>query len=117
MPMAEERAQNRQNSAPGQDPWYTPSPSNVVLLHDLAEIRELWGASHERVYKAVRDGKLHAYGRPGRQKYYSRAELLAVFGEPTTFDTPPALKRRDNGERAKGGEQQSFELETGSVAA
>jgi hypothetical protein len=101
--MATEQGHNSSHSAPGQDPWYTGSPSNVVLLLDLAEIRKLWGATHERVYRAVRDGKLRAYGRPGRQKYYSSVELIGLFGEPPTSPMPPVLKHPRNGRGATGG--------------
>jgi len=74
-----------------------------VLLHDLEEIHALWGFREEKVYRAVALGQLHAYGRPGRQKYYSDVELRAAFGEPKNGHQPPAAKRRDSGSDGRGG--------------
>jgi hypothetical protein len=96
---------------------HAPSPSNVVLLHDLSEIRALWGIGEDRVYRAVANGLLHAYGRPGRQKYYSSLELIRAFGEPLTSPIPPALKRRDNRSDATGGQYSQGELALTSRAA
>ena len=84
-----------------------------MSLHDLAEIRELWGVAHSAIYRAVERGQLRAYGRPGRQKYYSEAELTALFGAPSK-PRPPA---RQNGADATGGQQQGFELGTAAEAA
>src|SRR5579864_5998857 len=91
--MATDPVQNRANPERSQDRSFPPSPGNVVLLHDLTEIHALWGVSHRAVYRAVERGSLRAYGRPGRQKYYSEAELVQVFGEPPHRTPPPDSKR------------------------
>jgi hypothetical protein len=86
---------------------HAPAPRVVVELLDLAEICERWGFSHDRVYRAVARGRLHAYGRPGRQKYYSAAELIAVFGPPSGGPERPLKIARED----RGGNQQRFEFE------
>jgi len=88
-----------------------------VLLLDLREIREEWGATAERVYRAVRDGKLRAYGRPGRQKYYSRAELVQAFGEPLNPDPPARLKRLGKSADVSGRQLSFGELADAAAAA
>jgi hypothetical protein len=104
--MAVERQNNSPDSPARQGLRSVPAPSNVVLLHDLEEIHALWGKNVETVYRAVRDGKLRAYGRPGRQKYYSEAELISAFGEPPNQPRDPG-KTKDN---ATGGYPQQGDL-------
>ena len=53
------------------------APKNVIQLVDLVEIKERWGVGPDRVWRAAAQGWIHAYGRPGRQKYYSAAEIEA----------------------------------------
>lgn len=101
--MAEERANNTPESSRSQGSRYVASPSNVVLLHDLDEIRAIWGASADRVYRAAARGELHAYGRPGRQKYYSEAELIQAFGEPPNRTQPPVHNRARKSDGVTGG--------------
>jgi hypothetical protein len=65
---------------------YPKAPGNVITLLDLDEVRRLWGLSVYAIYKYAdehREGEdaLHTYGRPGRQRYYSYAELRRAFGE------------------------------------
>lgn len=54
-----------------------PRGDKVIELVDLVEIRERWGVGHDRVWRAVAQGHIHAYGRPGRQRYYSAREIEA----------------------------------------
>ncbi len=91
--MATERSEDRPDSPSRQGGKYFPSPTNVVSLLDLSEIEAEWGITEYRVYRAAAEGRLRAYGRPGHQKYYSRAELVQVFGEPGDRTQPPHLKR------------------------
>jgi len=80
------------------------APREVITLHDLDEIHALWGVGHERIYAAVARGQLRAYGRPGRQKFYSEAELIALLG-PKRFgpsDGPAKLSASDNGRNQQG---------------
>jgi len=58
---------------------WVPAPrgDKVVQLLDLSEIQERWGIGEYRIYRAVALGQIRAYGRPGRQKYYSAAEIEA----------------------------------------
>ena len=58
------------------------APGDVVTLRNLVEIKAMWDKGWDAVYRAVARGELRAYGRPGRQKYYSEAELTRVFGQP-----------------------------------
>jgi predicted DNA-binding transcriptional regulator AlpA len=60
-------------------PGYFPAPrgADVIRLVDLDEIQQRWGVSENKVYRAVALGYIRAYGRPGRQKYYSAAEIEA----------------------------------------
>ena len=111
--MATDRANNNRESSRSQESRYVPTPGNVVLLHDLEEIRAIWGASADRVYRAVARGLLHAYGRPGRQKYYAERELIIAFGEPSRgpSNDPAKLSASDNGRN-----QGSFEFETSRAA-
>lgn len=69
-----------------------------MQLLDLAEIADLWGLNEFRIYRAVSDGRLRAYGRPGRQKYYSAVEVIAEFGcprDPRPDDPPEIARLRD----------------------
>ena len=59
-----------------------PRGQDIVQLLDLDEIAQRFGVGSYHVYVAVAEGRLRAYGRPGRQKYYSLAELIEVFDEP-----------------------------------
>ncbi len=116
--MADELAKDRPNSWPRQEELeldVAPLPGNVVLLRNLAEIHDLWGKDAKTVYRAARHGALRAYGRPGRQKYYSEAELVAVFGEPLNGHTPPASRRQHRASDVSG-EQLSWP-EIGNAAA
>lgn len=54
-----------------------PRGDQVVELVDLDEIKHRWGVGENRLYRAVALGHIHAYGRPGRQKYYSASEIEA----------------------------------------
>lgn len=83
------------------------------MLHDLDEIHALWGAGAERIYAAAARGELHAYGRPNRQKYYSHAELVRLLGEPRY---PRGLNSGKQSRNAKGGNQQSFDLDVAAAA-
>lgn len=80
--MAIGRVKDRPDFSTRQGGKLPAAPAAVVQLRDLDEIRTMWGVHHVRVYAAVREGLLRAYGRPGRQKYYSEAELTAAFGQP-----------------------------------
>ncbi len=94
--MADEPAKDRPDSWPRQEEMeldVAPLPGNIVSLRNLTEIHELWGKDAKTVYRAVRHGRLRAYGRPGRQKYYSEAELVQCFGEPPNRTRPPHIKR------------------------
>jgi len=72
---------------------------------------------HERVlWELEHAGKLTAI-RLGNRVYFSRAQLTELLGEPKHRTTPPALKHRDNGSDAKGGQQERFPFESESVAA
>ena len=51
------------------------APRNVIELVDLDEIHARWGIGERRVYRAAALGLIRAYGRPGRQKYYSADEI------------------------------------------
>src|SRR5205823_5198413 len=92
--------QEESRSLPGMSIGKTaPSPRNVVLLHNLTEIHALWGVGEDRIYRAVAHGALRAYGRPGRAKYYSESELIALLG-PKRFgpsNGPAKLSASDNG--------------------
>lgn len=81
----------------------------MIELLDLREIEARWGFTEDRIYRAVAQGRLHAYGRPNRQKYYSSAELVRAFGEPPAGGPPtsPRTQERDT----KGGNQQGFEFD------
>lgn len=50
---------------------------------DLDEVRRLWGLSVYAIYKYAQEhpDQLHTYGRPGKQRYYSYAELKVAFGD------------------------------------
>ena len=93
-----------------------PSPGNVVSLLTLVEIHERWGKNVETVYRAVRDGRLHAYGRTGHQKYYSERELMQVFGEPPNGTQPPSVKAPRKSAWVDG-RQLSWPELTGTAAA
>jgi hypothetical protein len=56
-----------------------PREEDIIQLLDLQEIEERFGRSEYHVYRAVEQGRLKPYGRPGRQKYYSLAQLEEVF--------------------------------------
>jgi hypothetical protein len=101
--MAVESENNRPDSHRSQGHDFPSSPSNIVLLHDLEEIRAIWGKSVRQVYSAAARGELRAYGRPGRQKYYSDVELRAVFGEPKNGHNPPAHNSPRKRDGATGG--------------
>jgi hypothetical protein len=114
--MTAQRANNNADSSPrqGSDGHIsTASPSNVVSLLTLVEIRDRWGKSAETVYRAVRDRKLHAYGRDGHQKYYSERELIAAFGDPDGRGplNSGKLSGSDNGRK-----QESFEFDAQRAA-
>jgi len=108
--MATERQNNSGDSLDSQAPTfrsrYAGAPRVVITLHDLEEVRSLWGIGVDRIYRAVARGLLHAYGRPGRQKYYSEAELVAAFGEPLNGPFRPTR----TGKSPSGGYQQGFEF-------
>ena len=87
------------NSPKSQADYHAHAPKVVIQLLDLREIEALWGFTEDRVYRAVARGQLRAYGRPGRQKYYSEAELISVFGEPPHSPNGPSKRERI----AKGG--------------
>lgn len=92
-------------------------PDNVIELINLAEIEAMWGIGVDRVYRAAERGMLRRYGRPGQRRYYSRAELTSLFGEPKFGPQTPQNRARPNGSDARGGHQQSFELDTAAAAA
>lgn len=98
------RAEDTGNSRPRQG---DKAPRVVVQLLDLSEIHERWGYTENRIYAAVARGELHAYGRPGRQKYYSERELIAIFGEPNGSGPNSNSVRRTD----KGGNQERFDFE------
>jgi hypothetical protein len=90
--MAAKLPKNRADVSGSQDRKYVPAPAVVVELLELSEIRERWGIGVDRIYRAVDRGALRAYGRPGHQKYYSAAEVIACFnlgadGGPTGPDS------------------------------
>jgi hypothetical protein len=120
--MDAESAKNRPDSWPRQEEMeldVAPEPGNIVLLRNLVEIHDLWGKDAKSVYRAVRHGRLHAYGRPGHQRYYSHAELVVAFGAPTN-DRPPLSRRnrgRLNGEDRTGGQLRFDELDNAAAAA
>lgn len=62
---------------------YPKAPAGIVTLLDLDEVRRLWGLSVYAIYKYASEhpNQLRTYGRPGRQRYYSYAELRDAFGE------------------------------------
>jgi hypothetical protein len=93
---------------------YVAAPADVIQLLDLREIHAAWGYAEEKIYRAVADGRLRAYGRPGRQKYYSAAELIAAFGAPPRGGPlrPAKIDRTDNGRN-----QQRFEFAERQIAA
>jgi hypothetical protein len=99
------RGEHTANPLRRQGGRYIAAPGEVIQLLDLREIEFLWGFTEKRVYGAVARGEVRAYGRPGRQKYYSRAELIATFGEPKNGHLPPAKRERTD----RGSNQQSFE--------
>ena len=120
MSATEQPAENRPNSRPRQEVMeldLAPEPGNIVLLRNLVEIRQLWGHDEKTVYRAVRKGQLRAYGRPGRQKYYSEAELMHVFGEPTNRTQPPAHNRARKSNGVTGGQLSFDEIATAAAAA
>lgn len=41
-----------------------------------------WGVSVDRIYRAVRIGKLRRYRQEGHQAYYAHHELVDAFGQP-----------------------------------
>lgn len=104
--MATEHVEDTTNSPKSLGGKWPVSPRVVVELLDLAEIEERWGFTEYRVYRAVARGLIHAYGRPGRQKYYSFAELTAAFGEPPNGPFRPARTEKTD----KGGNQQGFDF-------
>lgn len=65
------------------------APDNVVELLNLVEIRKRFGIGHDALWRAAARGFIRAYGRPGRQKYYSAAEieswLTSVGGRQLRF--------------------------------
>jgi hypothetical protein len=79
--MAELRRANHSANHSGA-PYVSARQATIVQLLDLRELRDGWGVSPERVYRAVNGGLLHRFGRPGRQAYYSWDQVVAVFGAP-----------------------------------
>lgn len=88
-------------------------PAEVVELLDLREIEAMWGVSENKIYRAVERGDLTRFGRPGRRKFYSLSELVALLGTPKhgPSDVPAKLSASDNGRN-----QQHFEFETSRAA-
>ena len=76
--------------------YYAGKPAEVVELLTAVEIKERHQVGYDRLVRAVALGHIHAYGRPGRQKYYSAAEienwLTSVGGRQlrwSEFDVEP----------------------------
>lgn len=56
--------------------WFpAPRGETVIQLLTLSEIQERWNVTEYRVYRAVALRQIKAYGRPGKQKYYSAREI------------------------------------------
>lgn len=66
-----------------------PERRPPIQLHNLIEIRELWGKGKWAVLGAVQRGDLRPVARPGHQPYYLHDELVAAFGEPARRLTGP----------------------------
>lgn len=112
--MAEARANNSRESSRRQGGRYVAAPRDVVQLLDLEEIEERFGIGVARIYRAVARGELRAYGRPGRQKYYSETELIQAFGEVDPNGGPGGSRKMER--TAKGGYLRQLELDV-DVAA
>lgn len=80
--MAIGRSQDKPNPLRLSSSRNALAPAEVVTLRNLVEIKAMWDKGWDAVYRAVMRGELRAYGRPGRQKYYSESELTMAFGEP-----------------------------------
>lgn len=106
-------ARESENSANSRTRQRATAPVSVVELVDLDEIHERWGVGERRIYGAVARGEIHAYGRPGRQKYYALAELVRLLGEPR-YPRPLNSKRQPRPET--GGDQQRFDLDIAAAA-
>jgi hypothetical protein len=91
------------------------SPGNRDGVSQHQAVLE-WGTYEKVLYELEHAGKLVAI-RVGNKVWYSRAQLVALLGEPGTSPIPPALKRRDNGGRATGGQYSQGELALTSRAA
>lgn len=113
--MAEEReAVYLPNASPSRR--YVKSPGNRDGVSQRQAMLE-WGLTHERdLWELERAGKLVGI-HVGNRVWYSRRQLTELLGEPTTGLTPPALKRRDNGDATKGGQQERFPFAGDQVAA
>src|SRR5258708_982806 len=102
--MATEPQEDRPIHPWSQGARYVAAPKDVIQLLDLREIEALWGFSESKVYAAAARGQLRAYGRPGRQKCYSEAELIAAFGTP-----PNSPKRPSGTEKSDRGGYHQYE--------
>lgn len=73
----------------------------------LGEAMRCWGISADGIYAAERRGRLRGL-RIGQRVWYSTAELIALFGEPTTPPSSGPVKGRES---AKGPQVSNGQLE------
>jgi hypothetical protein len=90
------------------------SPGNRAGVSAHQAVLE-WGTDYRRLYALEHAGKLVGI-HVGNRVWYSRAQLVALLGEPVNGTRPPALKRRDNGADVSG-RQLSWDDLSGGVQA
>lgn len=72
--------ENIRNSPPRQGKLGQSTPRDRVELLNLVEIKERYGITYGRIWRATKLGMIRAYSRPGHQAYYAATEIEEAFG-------------------------------------